>query len=581
MKKGSGSRRYDGTVIEAISSFFTISHIEEEAGVHTFKIPKSSYDPEKFRQLYYKLRASGYYVYSNGQDEIIVLKKSENGRKSAIKYIFLFLTIATIVYSGYIYSSGYYVTYSQGTVILFSLLFFALPVGFILFARELPKFLLRRKRKQKYSLPILVPNPFLMGTMGIINSSEEPFLNSSDEIFSSFLSLILGFSISALFLFIGNFGISLYTGTFVPTNAAESILHSPIILNSLGRGAIPINGFLDPLSLAGWSGLTFTAFNCFPIGLMDGGFILSGLKRSVRMNISYIFLTIMIVVSLTYLSWLILPLFLAIMGMNFLEPADSNSKVKPLKFLGAILVVIVIATVSLTPFPVHESGPQVLVSDSGQWYVVGNSSSSRASFNITVSNLGTTDIDPGFSTSPNMPMEVFTTGGVVGARQTHSYEVYMNTSSANFGYTTISLNVFIGSLEKTVSLKILKLHDGNEGNFFALPVKYGEHNGTMVSNISFTNRGVKTQNVTLMVGAPSAWQYTVYIYDNSEKTLSGNTSFSAAGSNTTGGITFPIDGVGQSLSSMSVSIVYPRPPQDPVFVAIYNNTYTGCAVTLE
>lgn len=126
MTKG-GSRRYDGTVIEAISSFFTISHIEEEAGVHTFKIPKSSYDPEKFRQLYYRLRASGYYVYSNGQDEIIVLKKSDSKRKGILKYLFLFITVATIIYSGYTYSSGYYVTYAPGTVIELSILFLPCP----------------------------------------------------------------------------------------------------------------------------------------------------------------------------------------------------------------------------------------------------------------------------------------------------------------------------------------------------------------------------------------------------------------------------------------------------------------------
>jgi Peptidase family M50. len=516
MTKG-GSRRYDGTVIEAISSFFTISHIEEEAGVHTFKIPKSSYDPEKFRQLYYRLRASGYYVYSNGQDEIIVLKKSDSKRKGILKYLFLFITVATIIYSGYTYSSGYYVTYAPGTVIELSILFFALPIGAILFIRELPKYLLRRKRKQKYSLPILVPNPFLMGTMGIINSNEEPFLNSGDELYSGFMSLVSGFLLSALFLFLGSFGISLYTGTFVPTNAAESLLHSPLLLNSLGRGFVPSNGFLDPLSLAGWSGLTFTAFNCFPVGLMDGGFILSGLRRSVRMNISYIFLTIMVVISLTYLSWLILPLFLAFIGMNFIEPADSNAKIKPVKFLAAILIVVMVATVSLTPFPVHQTGPQVAVSESGQWYVVGNSSSSMASFSINVSNQGTTNIDPGFSTSPNMPLEIFTTGEVVAPGQTHAYRVKINTTTAAFGYNAISLKVFIGSLEKPVTLTFLKLQAGNGGNFFALPTKYCMNNGTTTCNITFTYRGLNTQNVTLMIGAPSAWNYGVKVYDVSRK----------------------------------------------------------------
>ncbi len=581
MTKG-GSRRFDGTVIEAISSFFTISHIEEEGGVHTFKIQKSSYDPEKFRKLFYRLRASGYYVYSNGQDEIIVLRKTTNPRKGAVKYILLFLTIATIIYSGYTYSSGYYVTYAHGTVILLSLLYFALPVGVILFMREFPKFLIRRKREQKYSLPILVPNPFLMGTMGIINSSEEPFLNTSDEVYSGLFSLVSGFSISALFLFMGNFGISLYTGKFVPTNAAESILHSPILLSAFGSRLLPSTGFLDPLSLAGWSGLTFTAFNSFPVGLLDGGFVLSGLSRTIRLNISYIFLTVMVVISLTYLSWLILPMFLAFIGLSFIEPADSNIRISPFKFLAAILIVASIAVVGLTPFPVQQAGPVVSVSDSGQWDLVVNSTGQHACFNVNVTNLGQTNIVPGFSVSPNMPMEVSTENVVLGPRESHMYQVVLNTTTASLGNNKVSLNVFIGTLERSVSLIFMKIRTSKGAFVSPTPTYCHGSNGTMISNLTFENRGMKEQNVTLMIGAPAHWQYTVHVYDSSVvNTASRQTVFAGVGSNNTGGITFPINGSTQIFSSLTVEIVYNTPPANPVFVAIYNNTYTGSVVTID
>ncbi len=578
MSKG-GSRRYEEAIVGAISSYFTISHIDEESGVYTFKIPKKSYDPEKFRLLYYQLRTTGYYAYSNGEDEIIVFKKSVNPRKNKLKVLLLVLTLLTIFYAGYSYSSTYYVTFPPIKVALFATIFFLIPVSSILFVRELPKYLLRKKRKQSYSLPILVPNPFLMGTMGIINSTDEPFLNPNDEITAGFVSIVSGFGFSIILMILGYMGFSLYNGHYLPTDGALSALYSPVFIKYLGGRFIPDFGYLDPLSLSGWVGITFTAFNSFPIGLMDGGLLLSGMKRTLRVNISYIFLTVMVAISLTYLSWLILPLFLASLGMGTIEPADSNVTISNRKTISILTTVLVIGVIALTPFPVHQSSPVVSISESGQWQIVGNVTSNQAKFEINITNIGLISVEPAFSISPSMPMEVATTSGLILPGQTSDFSITLNTTDSCLGLQDVKLGVLVGTIQKTIDLNYLKLNSSD--SFTHTIVDVSNKTGNNFTNITFSNRGLTYQNVTLAIAGPMWWHYKVSINDSSY----GNNefkvlTFTGSGSNTTGGITFPMAGASSSFSYITVSLQYNKIPEIPIYVAIYNNTYTGSVAIL-
>jgi hypothetical protein len=563
-------------IIKEISYNFTILKVEKEKGILTFKIQEKEYDKEKFQHIYYKLRDFGYYSYTNGKGEIVVLNKSKPRNKNRVKIILLVLTFLSILYAGFTYSSGYYGDTSTFTILIFAILFFALPVSVILFFRELPKFLIRRVRNQSYSLPIFVPNPFLMGTMGTINAPNEPFLNSDDEILSGFSSLILGFIVSAFFLIMGYSGISIYGGSDYVVNGSNNLINIPLLIQIISGHIIPSEGILDPMALAGWVGLIFTSFNSFPISFLDGGLILSGFDRNIRKNISYIGITIMIFICFTYASWLILPLFLALLGMGTLEPIDSNFLRTNRKALMAIGIVMALVIVGLAPFPVHINNPEAQVFYNGEWAVSMNGSQPLASFNVVIRNVGQIELDPGFALNRSMKFDVSTTHSMVMPGTANSFRVTINTTGSNYGKNSVNLNIYAGSVQKTIPLIFVELGNStgvkvNDSNFVHIVTSSSKN-----INITVTNTENRSVYEYVMIASPINFNYNITVTNSAKKTL----TFSDTGSKTLP--EFKISSPGNSRSShITINLSMEPTYTENIFMAIYNSTYYGDLILIN
>ncbi|MGP6206544.1 hypothetical protein ACNF42_00705 [Cuniculiplasma sp. SKW3] len=552
-----------------LSHFFKVTSSYRDGPVIVVKIEPSSSFADNFQKAIDLFAARGFNIYNNGDDEIIVARKYNHKGIGYLKFLLLFITVISIFYAGYTYGSSYYTGQSESIIAAKTLLFFLFPVGGILLSREIPKYIIRVRNGQKYSMPIFVPNPILMGTLGIINAPDEPYKSSDQELFSGFYSLISGLLVSMLFLSLGYYGISLYHGLSYGPNSSINLVNLPIFFQVILGRFLPAQGNLDLLALAGWSGLIFTSFNAFPVGFLDGASIFAALSPSVRKNISYVFLTIIAFIDLTYPVWLILPLFILLIGLDVQEPMNTKLRRVNSRTLVVIVVTLMMALVGLTPFPVHISSPSIEVSTSWNSAVILNNSTDQSCFQVSVTNVGQIAVDPGFYISNGIPYDVRAVAGDIDPGGTETYYLTINGSSLSVGINTVDARVYVNSMSQEIKFTILKIIKSYNLTIIPSPEQSGKSlNLTVISTFN------KNVSETMFISAPENLNYSI-IYS-----IDKNTSIPVP-MNGTGLQKFMIEAEKNFTPwSMNVDISTSSSKEIPLQFAIYDSSYIGDCLTL-
>ena len=554
---------------DSISSFFKVISVYRDGPVIVLKIEPSDSFVDKFQKAMEEMSSKGYNIYNNGDQEIIVARRNMDGNMKYLKLVLLLITLITIFYAGFTYSYSYYRGQVIGVVLAKTILFFVLPVTGILASREIPKYLIRRKNGQKYSLPIFVPNPIMMGTLGVINAPDEPYKSSDQQLFSGFSSLICGLIVSMVFLSLGYYGFSLYHGLNYGPNSSINLVNLPIFFQVILGRFLPAQGALDPLALSGWAGLIFTSFNAFPVGFLDGASIFSALSPSQRKNISYVFLTILVFIDLTYPVWFILPLFILLIGLDVQEPMNTKLRRVNSRTLIIIIITLMMAIVGLTPFPVHISSPSIEVSTSWNSAVIVNNSSDQACFQISVRNLGQIAVDPGFYISNGIPYDVRAITGDIDPGASQTYCMTINGTGLGIGMNTIDAKVYVNSMSREVQLRILKISISS--NITIIQTPHGNNNGVNLTVISTYNRNLSE---SMFISAPGDLNYSMTY------SIGRNTSIPVP-MNGTGAQKFLIvKEAGLSPWSMNVDLSMAIPRNIPVQFAVYDSSYKGACVTI-
>ncbi len=496
------SNEEEKDIKDDLSKFFKIKSVSHEGPVLIFKVEEDErFDIILNSALEYMLD-KGYNLYNSGSDEIIVARRNEYGRSQTLKLILLLLTVLTIFYAGASYAISYYVGQPLFLVIMKSTIYFLLPVLAILASRELPKYIIRKKSGQKYTLPLFIPNPIIMGTMGLINAPDEPYKTSDDQFFSGFFSLISGFIVSMVFLSMGYYGVSIFHGLDYGPNSSVSLVNLPLLFQAILGRFLPAQGEMDPFALAGWAGLIFTSFNAFPVGFLDGAYIFSTLSPATRKNISYIFITIMAFIDLTYPVWFILPFFILLVGLDVQEPMNTAVRKINRKTVLLIIVTLLIAVVGLTPFPVHISSPSIEISTEWDSAVVLGNITNSACFQINVVNSGQIPVDPGFYIPGGIPYDVKALTGDISPGQATTYKLTINSSTLNYGQSSLKVKIYVNSASSTIDLKILKIRPSDNISLVQIP-----HIGNSGYNITVSNSQNETSPETMFISAPENLNY--------------------------------------------------------------------------
>ena len=421
----------------------------------------------------------------------------------------------------------------------------------LFFVREIPKVIVHRRSGIPYSIPIFVPNPISMGTMGLINAPEVPYKNRNDMIVSSSLSLIFGFFAAMIFYIAGIEDVSYAIPVITSVNIPAHTISSPLLFQLIILRYLPIQGNLDPLAYAGWVGMIFTSFNAFPIGFLDGGVIMAINNQKLKRDISYISLFAMVVFSLTFPSWLILPVFILLMGVN--APMSLNHLQAVRTHSKALAVsVIFILFIGIVPYPFHTTQSSFTMTIPDNSGLILNNTSSRVmggstTFTFDVENTGPTPIEPAFSISPSTPFNVTGYKATLSPGAQEFFSITIDSSSVNnLGINTYQVSVTTGQFTRTTSIQIYKLALSHTMSFNSTNPYVFKSTGSNSANLTLYS--LKNQSIAIYFIGPSNMSYMASVHGNNVKGT-GTFLLTVSGTQITGGSTEsiiinPLRGIG-------------------------------------
>ncbi len=448
---------------DIVEAYYEISSEENKGESIAFRTPSFHLEPENnFNRLSRELDKEEYLSFtSTGDvDEIIVMAKPhpQNKRDNRIKIILMAVTLLSLVYFGYTYQSSYNGNHDPLQNFLSSLLFYLMPLSVILAGREAGKYVAMKKNGMQYDLPIFVPSPIIgIGSMGTINTPNKPYVSRRAMIEAGSFSIIAGFMISTVFLIIG----SLTTYNFPPStpivNTTVQTVGSPLIMQVIVNRLIPSNGILDPLALAGWSGIVITAFNALPLGFLDGGLISSALFGRNATYLSYFSVLVIIGLGKIYPPWIILAVFALLVGLRGPQPLNNLSKVKfNTKVIAAVSFAIVV--VGVAPFPFH-AGINTFTATTSQSYFVIHDNQQLVDFNVTVNNTGMSTIVPAFEVTPTVELQWSGLSRSIAPGSQYEYSLQFTLpNTTKLGFHDYEVTVNSGSYFRNFHISVLKVN---------------------------------------------------------------------------------------------------------------------------
>ncbi len=178
------------------------------------------------------------------------------------------------------------------------------------------------------TLPIFIPMPTFIGTMGAVIAME-PRRGNAKTVFDIGISgPLAGLVPTIVFLVLG---LSWSQCRLLPPDDSTFVFGSPLLVKLIYagmHGAVPAGYYIayHPIAFAGWVGLLITSINLVPIGQLDGGHILYGMFRKKAHLISTALLVAAIWASIHFWLptwWLMLGL-ITFMGPRHPPTADDS-----------------------------------------------------------------------------------------------------------------------------------------------------------------------------------------------------------------------------------------------------------------
>ncbi|KAA8923090.1 peptidase [Thermoplasma sp.] len=548
---------------QIVGRYYGVKRVKEDEGEFVVEVEDIDYYPEDyFSMLVSDLRRIGYVAFTRASNEIIIIHEPERPRRSILKILMAIATVITLFYVGYSYVSAYFSSPPM-VAMLETMAYFVIPVFAILGARESGRYLGMKRNNMQYSFPIFVPDPIGMGTMGSINAPNVAYPSKRAMVESSLFSIVFGFLVSLVFVIVGGY---LSLMQHVPVSGVKSpILQigSPLIFQAAMRSFVPSDGVLFPTAYAGWVGIIVSSFNAMPIGFLDGGLISSAMLGRWSQYLSYTAVVAVIGLSILYPSWLILLVFVLILGVKGPEPLNnvgrSSSYVKAIA-LSAVIIVLI----GLVPIPFHTLPPQFSISYGENQFVVYSVSgnvSTNVSYPIYVSNHGTSTITPGFSVSPYIAWHVRSVHRSVPPSTTDLFNITMNFTGSSPGFYTYTISVFTSTASESVAVHIY---------FIDLTKDFAMRNSNPFTGNATVN---DTVNIKLNSNTVSTEMVNVYAFG----TLGRNYSVIVENAVVSEGSPFPFMLMGGSSFLISVTSQVPQ----TVYVLVYNQSYNGALAALN
>ena len=236
----------------------------------------------------------------------------------------------------------------------------------ILLIHELGHWLVARAHGFALSLPLFLPFPFVVGTLGAVIRLRSRAPDRSALVEMGAAGPLAGLAVTSLvalaWIVGGPTPLLEAHGTFslgllgAPVATADLELSRPLLFwlvsALLGEGAPPLAHPEDPLGFAAWLGCLLTALNLLPVGQLDGGHILSGLFPNAAAPARWLTVGALLLGALMWPGWALWLAAFSLAGAH--HPADvrvaHREPTRRAKLAGAAAIGAFVLT--FTPLPI-------------------------------------------------------------------------------------------------------------------------------------------------------------------------------------------------------------------------------------
>ncbi len=341
-------------VINVVTSRVNTYNIHVNPTVLEFKYFKSD-NPnidEAFEDIRQVLVEKGFIPLLREEEEnsiVVVHRPYQKYRSNTVNIILFFLTVASTIYVGSIYSRPFISPgpYSQYWSVIYGFVFFSAPLLLILGLHELGHYFVAKRYHVKASFPFFIPIPISIGTLGAFISIRDPIPDRKSMVEIGAAGPIIGFATSIPMLFVANYA----QAVFKPFYDVQTLqVNFPLIYHLLGF-VLPHNVPIFPMVLAVWVGIFATAMNLLPVSQLDGGHIVRGILGKRATIVGYAFIGFILILSYYYEGWIFLVFFAIFLGLTHPPPLNDRSKI-PSRDVAIGIAAIAMFVLSFTPIPI-------------------------------------------------------------------------------------------------------------------------------------------------------------------------------------------------------------------------------------
>jgi len=293
-----------------------------------------------------------------GEYTITVGKRKPIGRKGSIPNIVLLaLTLISTTITGAILWAGYYSLPDAFTPlnILNGIIYFVVPLMLILGTHEMGHFIVAKRFKVNASMPYFLPSIPPLGTLGAFISIRDPFPSRKAMLEIGIAGPIAGFLVTIPVALMG-FYLTMLNPVHAPALSPGTEVFSVPYLYSLMLSLFPFSHnsvTIFPTAFAAWVGFLATALNLLPAGQLDGGHVSRALLGDNSKYLGWAVVLAMVLLSFEFGSWLLMALFVLILGVRHPPALNDISKLKlNRKMLGAVAAAMFL--ISFTPIPITQ-----------------------------------------------------------------------------------------------------------------------------------------------------------------------------------------------------------------------------------
>jgi len=350
----------------------------------------------RFDEMRRQLIPRGYipFIMKDKGEHIILIQKKPQARfvGSQVNLIMLAITIVTTVIAGAMLWGAYEnIDMFDIRSIGFGALFFALPLMLILGIHEMGHYITSKKYQVAASLPFFIPSIPPLGTFGAVISMRDPMPSRKALLDIGISGPLYGLAVAIPVTLVGLFLIARDPKTAVIVGGDAVALPSYLYEFLAMFFPLPANARVHPTAFAGWVGLFVTAMNLLPAGQLDGGHVARAVLGDRAKYLSYATILAMLMLGLfVYESWLIIALFIMLLGARHPPPLNDITKLGSKRLaVGAVAAIVFFAAFVPAPLVIVPENPDFQFRAPTPFNVTVPSGT-NVTANFTIANTGNT-----------------------------------------------------------------------------------------------------------------------------------------------------------------------------------------------